>query len=116
MRLILLGTARRRQGYAGATLVEGTASRSCRPATCCAPLSPAGTAGRLEGQGGHGAGELVSDESSMHRSDRIEEPDCANGFILDGYPRNVAQAEAVDVMLKDKGKTLDAVVQLEVDF
>ena len=61
-------------------------------------------------------GNLVSDEIVISIiSDRIDEPDCANGFILDGFPRTVAQAEALDVLLKEKNKTLDAVVEIKVD-
>lgn len=62
------------------------------------------------------AGELVSDDIVIGIvSDRIEAPDCANGFILDGFPRTVAQAEALDAMLKEKGMTLDHVIELKVD-
>ncbi|MBJ3774262.1 adenylate kinase [Acuticoccus mangrovi] len=61
-------------------------------------------------------GDLVPDEVVVQIvSDRITEPDCANGFILDGFPRTVAQAEALEVMLKEHGLDLDAVVELEVD-
>ena len=61
-------------------------------------------------------GDLVPNEVVVGIiSDRIDEADCANGFILDGFPRNVAQAEALDAMLADKEMALDAVVELAVD-
>ncbi len=61
-------------------------------------------------------GELCPDEVVVDIiSDRIDKPDCANGFILDGFPRTVAQAEALDKLLEEKGLHLDAVVELAVD-
>ncbi len=61
-------------------------------------------------------GDLVPDEVVVGIiSDRIEEDDCASGFILDGFPRNVAQAKALDAMLHDKGMALDHVLGLVVN-
>ncbi len=62
------------------------------------------------------AGELVSDAIvNAIVSERIDQPDCARGFILDGYPRTLAQADSVEAMLQDKGLKLDMVIELVVD-
>ncbi|TIV36228.1 MAG: nucleoside monophosphate kinase, partial [Mesorhizobium sp.] len=62
------------------------------------------------------AGELVSDAIvNAIVAERIDQPDCARGFILDGYPRTLVQADAVDAMLAERGIALDTVIELVVD-
>ena len=62
------------------------------------------------------AGELVSDEIvNAIVSERLDAADCAKGFILDGYPRTLVQADSIEAMLAQKGKSLDVVIELTVD-
>ncbi len=62
------------------------------------------------------AGQLVPDAMIISMiGSRIDKPDCRNGFILDGFPRTVPQAEALDAMLKDKGLKIDHVIEIKVD-
>ena len=62
------------------------------------------------------AGQLVSDEIMVGMiSERMAEDDCANGVILDGFPRTVAQAKALDAMLNGRGVSLDKVIEIQVD-
>ena len=61
------------------------------------------------------AGQLVPDDLMINLiSDRIDQPDCANGFILDGFPRTTPQAEALDSMLAEKGLKLHSVIEMKV--
>jgi adenylate kinase len=62
------------------------------------------------------AGQLMPDELMIRMiSERIEQPDCRGGFILDGFPRTIPQAEALDRMLAEKGLKLDSVIAMKVD-
>lgn len=62
------------------------------------------------------AGNLVDDDLMIAIiSDRIDQPDCKNGFILDGFPRTIPQAEGLDRMLAEKQLKLDRVIEIEVD-
>ncbi len=76
----------------------------------------AGTPVGLQAKAVMDAGGLVSDEIVVGIiAARIEEADCVKGFILDGFPRTVAQAKALDEMLAEHHKELDAVIELKVD-
>jgi adenylate kinase len=82
-------------------------------------LRAAVTAGTLLGQKAKAVmdkGELVSDEIMLGLiEERLSEPDAKNGFILDGYPRNLAQAEALDELLERTGQPLDEALQIDAD-
>ena len=75
----------------------------------------AGTAVGKQAKAVMDAGKLVSDDILVAMiAERISQPDCANGFILDGFPRTTPQAEALDKLLTDKGMNLDKVVEVAV--
>lgn len=62
------------------------------------------------------SGELVPDEVVVGIiAERYDQPDCAGGAVFDGFPRTIAQAEALDAMLAERGKKIDLVIELKVD-
>lgn len=70
----------------------------------------------LQAKAAMDAGQLVTDDILIGMiKNRVQKEDCTNGFILDGFPRTVAQAEALDVLLGDMNQDLDAVLELKVD-
>lgn len=74
-----------------------------------------GTAMGMEAKGFMDAGKLVPDSTIIGIiKDRLSQDDCKNGFILDGFPRTLAQAEALEVLLKDLEMSLDKVISLNV--
>ena len=77
----------------------------------------AGTKVGLEAKAVMDKGKLVSDEIVVKIiAERIEQPDCGKGFILDGFPRTLNQAAALEKMLKDKKRKLNSVIELKVDY
>jgi adenylate kinase len=116
MRLILLGPPGAGKGTQAQRLVSKHGIVQLSTGDMLRAAVAAGTPVGQRAKDIMARGELVPDEVVIQIiEDRIAEPDAQRGFILDGFPRTVAQAEALEKLLAKKGLRLDAVVELKVD-
>jgi adenylate kinase len=116
MKLVLLGPPGAGKGTQGDRLIERHGITRLSTGDMLRAAVKAGTPVGLKAKDIMARGDLVPDEIVIAIiDDRLKEPDVKNGFILDGFPRTVAQAEALDRLLAGKGIRLDAVVELKVD-
>ncbi|MCB8836857.1 adenylate kinase [Aurantimonas sp. VKM B-3413] len=116
MRLILLGPPGAGKGTQAQRLIDQYAIPQLSTGDMLRAAVAAKTEVGVKAKEVMDAGHLVSDEIvNAIVAERIAQSDCANGFILDGYPRTLKQADAVEAMLRDRNLTLDHVIEMRVD-
>ncbi len=116
MRLILLGPPGAGKGTQAQRIVEKFGIPQLSTGDMLRAAVSAGTDVGKRAKAVMDAGKLVSDDIVIAIvSERIDQPDCAKGFILDGFPRTLVQADATDAMLKAKGLDLSKVLEIKVN-
>lgn len=116
MNIILLGPPGAGKGTQAATLVETRDMVQLSTGDMLRAAVAAGTPVGLQAKSVMASGGLVSDEIvSGIIGERLDQDDTVSGVIFDGYPRTAAQAEALDGLLAARGRTLDYVIELDVD-
>ncbi|GGJ94003.1 adenylate kinase [Streptomyces camponoticapitis] len=116
MRIVLVGPPGAGKGTQAAYLAKNLSIPHISTGDLFRANISRGTDLGVQAKGYMDAGNLVPDEVTIAMAlERMGQPDAANGFLLDGFPRNVSQAEALDKALTAEGLHLDAVLDLEVD-
>ena len=117
MRIVLLGAPGSGKGTQSQRLVKEHGIPQISTGDLLRAAVAKGTPLGVRAKEAMDAGKLVEDEIVLGMiRERLAEPDVANGFILDGFPRNLAQADALDALLTELGQPLDAVVQMDVEY
>ena len=117
MRIVLLGAPGSGKGTQGKQLSEKYHIPQISTGDLLRAAVAAETSLGLQAKAAMDAGQLVSDDIVLGMiEERLAQPDAKDGFILDGFPRNIPQAEALDVLLAKIGKPLQASLLMDVDF
>jgi len=115
VRLVLLGAPGAGKGTQAKKLIEMVGIPQISTGDLLRAAVSEGTELGLKAKSYMDKGELVPDSVVLGMmKERLQDDDCKNGFILDGFPRNTAQAEALDTMLKELGMPLDSALSVEV--